>query len=236
MSFKIASRFREAAAIINTTPIEKFPLLLTRIVSKLHISQARLFSDEEEAQLCSLFALSAEQLRLVLDGCCYVFEQAAFTSTGPEPLYAVLLEAGFDEPHGKALGRLWAAEAPGYMARLKARTLGGPALVDTDYRLHLTMGESALTRQQEPSALFTFTVQGQGAGSSSSSSSGSSSSGSSSSGSGVGSSVGFDGAEGGGRAEGAEGLQKLSVDFTHAELYAFFGDLEKIQAQLDSLG
>lgn len=27
--------------------------------------------------------------------------QAAFSSTGPEPLYEILLNAGFDEPHAK---------------------------------------------------------------------------------------------------------------------------------------
>jgi hypothetical protein len=63
-------------------------------------------SDEEEAQLRSLFDLSEEALQLVLDGSCYTFEQAAFSSLGPEPLYATLLEAGFDEPHGKVIGRL----------------------------------------------------------------------------------------------------------------------------------
>ena len=235
--FKIASRFKAAALLINNTPIDKFPLLLTRIVSKLHIAHARLFSDEEEAQLCSLFALSDADLRLVLDGCCYVFEQAAYTSTGPEPLYALLLEAGFDEPHGKALGRMWAVEAPAFVARLKARTLGGPALVGTDYQLNLVVGGSALTRLQKPSALVELSIahppqdgQGGGAsGSSSSSSSGSSSSSSSSSGS------SSSGSGDGGLGPGV-GVERLLVEFTHAELYSFFGDLERIQAQLDALG
>lgn len=75
MSFKIASKFRAAAAEINKVPVEKFPLLLNRLVQRLHIRNAELFSAEEETQLKTLFSLSSEQLKLILDGCCYIFEQ-----------------------------------------------------------------------------------------------------------------------------------------------------------------
>jgi hypothetical protein len=38
---------------------------------------------------------------MVLDCICYTFEQAAFTSTGPEALYEILLNAGFEDSHAK---------------------------------------------------------------------------------------------------------------------------------------
>lgn len=60
-----------------------------------------MFTAAEEEKLQSLFGLNEPTLRLVLSSCCYIFEQAAFSSTGPEPLYDLLLEAGFDESHGK---------------------------------------------------------------------------------------------------------------------------------------
>ena len=69
-----------------------------------------------------------------------------------------MLEAGFDEPHGKALGRMWAAEAAAFVGKLKARPLGAPTLLDVDYHLNLMMGESSLTRLQEPTALFELTI------------------------------------------------------------------------------
>lgn len=37
MSFKIASKFQVAAQTINTIPVEKFPLILNRILQKLHL-------------------------------------------------------------------------------------------------------------------------------------------------------------------------------------------------------
>jgi hypothetical protein len=75
--------------------VEKFPLLLNRLVQRLHVRNAQLFSQEEQDQLkvrCygnglrtmskddlsalqGLFTLSGEQLKLILDGCCYIFEQ-----------------------------------------------------------------------------------------------------------------------------------------------------------------
>ena len=167
--FKIASRFREAAQQFNEVPVDQVPALV------------------KEALLSTSSSSSSSVLA---QASCYIFEQAAFTQTNPEALYAILLEAGFDEAHGKAIGRLWAAEAPAYLAKLKQKTLGGPTLVETDYHLNLVMGESTLTRLQEPTALFEFCIDDD---------------------------------------------KKVGVEFSHDELSKFFGDLERIQHQLDAL-
>ena len=181
--FKIASRFREAAQLFNILPVERIPSLVKRALSDT--------LEEPEPEV----GLTGVQVSILEQASCYIFEQAAFTQTNPEALYAILLEAGFDEAHGKVVGRLWAAEASSYIAKLKTRTLGGPTLVETDYHLNLIMGESTLTRLQEPTALFEFSI------SSSSTSE----------------------------------VKKVGVEFSHAELYSFFGDLERIQHQLDAL-
>ena len=49
----------------------------------------------------SLFSLTEDNLSLVLDGLCYIFEQAAFQNVGPEPLYEQIQEAGVDDAHAK---------------------------------------------------------------------------------------------------------------------------------------
>lgn len=51
-SFKIASKFRKVAEVVNMCiPNEKLPLLLNRVIQKLHLRNVRLFSEEEEEQL-----------------------------------------------------------------------------------------------------------------------------------------------------------------------------------------
>jgi hypothetical protein len=208
MSFAIASKFRKAAEVSNTIPIEKFPLLLTRVAKKLHLRNVRLFTEEEETQLCSLFSLTEEDLNLVLSACCYVFEQAAFTGTGPEQLYAILLDAGFQEAHGKAIGRLWAVEGAEYVNKLKARSLGGPQLVNTDYHLNLNVSANSLQRLQEPTALFELSVSDPSRVSRGSPA---------------------------GTVEAEVPVNKLGLEFSHAELFEFFNDLERVQQQLDKL-
>lgn len=190
-------------------PAERFAPFLTRIASSLGVASAppNPFSAEEQAQLASMFSATPAELELVMALSSYVFEQAAFTATAPEALYTLLLdEAGLDEAHAKALGRVWAQEAAGLVARLKQRTLGAPALVDVDYHLNLIMGESSLTRLQEPTALFEFTVA-------------------------AATSAAPESAGG----EKSSGNKKIGVEFSHPELYSFFSQLERIQSQLDNL-
>jgi hypothetical protein len=116
------------------------------------------------------------------------------------------------------LGRTWASEAGEYIANLKAvQTMGCPSsssLVHTDYHLNMILGQSALSKQQEPTALFEFTVKA-----------------------GAGDSAAAAGAQaaapGGAMASAAP--EKLCVEFSHEELFHFFGQLERMQQQLDAL-
>jgi len=123
--------FQTTIRVINQIAVDKFPVLVTRILQKLHLRTGRYFSEEEEELLKTLLPplLSAssstedstdaqsksinisttscsngsqtESLRLVLGCISYIYEQAAFTSTGPEPLYQLLLAAGMSDAHSK---------------------------------------------------------------------------------------------------------------------------------------
>lgn len=65
----LRSRLREATELINGVSVQKFPILLTRIISKLHLRNEHIFSEAEQEQLCGLFALSTSQLTTVLESC-----------------------------------------------------------------------------------------------------------------------------------------------------------------------
>mmetsp|Transcript_25423 Transcript_25423/g.27794 ORF Transcript_25423/g.27794 Transcript_25423/m.27794 type:complete len:209 (+) Transcript_25423:57-683(+) len=159
--FQTSSRFVQTAATINNIPSDKFPSLVERILKKLHLKNAKLFSNEEEEGLKELLGLSTQELKMVLDCICYTFEQAAFTSTGPEALYEILLNAGFEDGHAKIVGRTWAAEASDYVAKLKNQRLGFQSLTSVDYHLNMVVGQDDLTRQQEPVALFELGISAQ---------------------------------------------------------------------------
>ena len=91
------------------------------------------------------------------------------------------------------------------------------------------MGESSLSRLQEPCALFELSLA---ANSSSSSSSPTESSGAS-----VAAATAGSGAPGGRSGGGApsSGTEQVAVEFSHSELFDFFLKLEKMQEQLDAL-
>ena len=140
---------------------------------------------------------------------------AAFTSTGPEALYTILLDAGFSEAHAKVMGRLWAAEAGDYVAKLKSSGIGYTTLVDTNFHLNITMGQSTSSKLQEPKALFELTLNNGDKKRISNAESGS-------------------GSDNNDKGIGAEN-EKMCIEFNHEELYSFFDQLEQVQSQLDSL-
>jgi len=220
MSIQFASRFKLVADKLNDIAADKFGILLTRLFQKLHLKNERLFTKDEEVQLQSVFELSPEELSLVLDGLCYIFEQAAFQNVGPEPLYEQLQGAGVDDAHSKVpscdtracrahthivilyvfdqiIGRLWASERAEFIGKLKQRNIGAASLTGTDYHLNVMVGESNLTRLQEPTAIFEFTTTNP--------------------------------------SSGPTATEKTSIEFSHPELSSFFSQLERVQQQLDGL-
>ncbi len=158
MSLNLGARFREAASVVNAVEISKFPLLLTKLIQKLHQRSSQIFNQAEEEQLKLLFGFSDDQLRVVLDSSSYVFEQAAFNAVGPEPMYDALVAAEVDEAHAKVFGRIWATEAPGLIVRLKSRSLGAPTLLESQYRLHIDTQEDGKAKGHEASAVLELKV------------------------------------------------------------------------------
>mmetsp|Transcript_37490 Transcript_37490/g.64681 ORF Transcript_37490/g.64681 Transcript_37490/m.64681 type:complete len:214 (+) Transcript_37490:108-749(+) len=153
----VTARLKEATGLINGITVAKFPILVTRIIGKLHLRSESIFTDAEQEQLCSLFGLTTSQLSTVLESLSYILEQAAYHTIHPNQLKDLLMGADMDEEHAQAVATVWAEEATEFVGRLKEHTMSGPkALLDSQYRLHLMMGESNLTRLKDPSALFEF--------------------------------------------------------------------------------
>lgn len=56
------------------------------------------FTETEETQLKSLFSLDSDGLHNILEGCAYVFEQAAYHGAADAVLASQLTELGMGEP------------------------------------------------------------------------------------------------------------------------------------------
>lgn len=127
-------------------------------------------------------------------------------------LYAVL--------YLQVLGRTWATEAAEYIARLKStQTMGQPSsssLLHSDYHLNMILSQSALSKQQEPTAIFEFTLRAPDNTPPQPT-------------------VNSAAAESNGVISSAS-ADKLCMEFNHAELFSFFTQLERMQQQLDALG
>jgi COMM domain len=128
------------------------------------------------------------------------------------------MNAGCEECHAKALGRIWAIEGSGFIARLKeTRTLGPPSLIRSEFRLNLVMaqggyGEGLVGPQKlnEPTALVELTIDSDKVQSTFTSPT---------------------------RPQPRDDMDnKICMEMSHEELFSFFRQLEDIQQEhLDAL-
>ncbi|UYV75658.1 COMMD10 [Cordylochernes scorpioides] len=80
--FSNTPQLRQAVGLINNLDDDKFPLLLLRILQKLHL-KGESFTSEEESKLRSSLDLEPDQLVAVLNTLTYFLQQAAFHLAKP---------------------------------------------------------------------------------------------------------------------------------------------------------
>ena len=91
--------------MINQIALNKFPLILKRVVSKLGDGKGSAFFDaNEEAQLRSMLKLSPAELSGVPEFCACAFETAAYSAQHPDVAEKILVETmGMDVGRAKLL-------------------------------------------------------------------------------------------------------------------------------------
>jgi len=149
-------KFKEAVQAINSIPTDKIPLILQRIIRKLHLKNEKPFTEAEEQQLQSAFSLSESQVQSALDGIAFIFEQAAYFGLNPQVLTSQLEKVGIVTQKLSAFETVWKQEAKELVIKLRGKSLAPFQLETVNWRLHLQVGQSNLFRLKEPSAVFEF--------------------------------------------------------------------------------
>ena len=143
---------------------EGFPLqrVLQRVLACVG-TPAQGFSEAEEEQLAALLpapaagasaASPAASARVLLEGCAYLLETAAFHNLKTAALGQALLQCGLSEAQAVVFGGVWTAGSAAVVTRLRARPLGAPlVLLGSSHRVALGLGSSAGTDLRETSAV-----------------------------------------------------------------------------------
>lgn len=193
--FTETASFKKAVSLINALGDVKFPLLLRRIVEKLHLKDEKAFTDEEEGKLQSALKLSSDDVKLVLEFIGYIFSQASYHMAKPAVLSQQLTQLGLDEDKVVSVVEEWTANGKQVIEHLRRKPFSAKQLETINWRFGLQMAQSSRGKMKQPNAIFE---------------------------------LGF-------KDHQSKDNEKLLLEFNHEELYKFYNQLEKIQAQLDSL-
>eukprot|EP00698_Gefionella_okellyi_P022862 TRINITY_DN7658_c0_g1_i1.p2 TRINITY_DN7658_c0_g1~~TRINITY_DN7658_c0_g1_i1.p2 ORF type:complete len:200 (-),score=41.05 TRINITY_DN7658_c0_g1_i1:668-1267(-) len=156
--FADSKKFQAAVSLLNGLPQQRVPVLLTHIIKKLKAKVKRLFTDAEEEQLSSMLQLSSEDLAIVLLGCTYVFEEAAYNGITAEALASQLKSAGLSDTQAAGFHDVWSQQSAAYIERLRQHSIAPQALESLHWRLHLSVGQAGLANTKAPSALLQFNL------------------------------------------------------------------------------
>ncbi len=227
--FATTKRLADAVSLMNGLEARKFPLLLRRIVAKLH-ERGSGFTDAEQDKLAAMLSLAGAELATVLEACSYIFEKAVYEGAKSSKLQGSLQAVGLSEGCVAAFAAVWAEGAAAAKEKAKQKTIAGPRVLSSfAWRTNMHLAKSSTAKLKEQSAIFDFTTRPADAGAAGGAAAAAAAAAA------AGGEAGGSGVTAGG-SSAVDGTEQFAVELSHDELYQFFLDLERIQAQLDALG
>ncbi|XP_071166458.1 COMM domain-containing protein 10-like [Mytilus edulis] len=158
LMFTATPAIKRAVTLINNLGSSKFPLLLTRILQKLHLKDERTFSEEEEEKLQGSLELAGPELELVLQSLEFFLQQAAYHTAKPGVFSQQLKQIEVEEEKVQVIVEAWANSAKDVITKLRQRTIVPKQLESVNWRLNLQMAQSNKAKMKMPNAMFEFNV------------------------------------------------------------------------------
>ncbi|BFY97107.1 hypothetical protein BsWGS_00147 [Bradybaena similaris] len=157
--FAASASLKKAVALINELDINRFPLLLSKILQKLHIKEERTFSEEEEEKLQGAFHMSSSDLELVLQTLEFILQQAAYHTAKPAVLGDQLKQLDLHEDKVNKIVEAWTSGARDLVQKLRDRTVHPNQLEDVQWRLNLQVAQTTQSKMKLTNALFQFGIR-----------------------------------------------------------------------------
>ncbi|GFU30792.1 COMM domain-containing protein 10 [Nephila pilipes] len=150
--FVKSARIQKAVALINGLDSSKFPLLLTRILQKLHLKE-EIFTKEESAKLQISLSVDQEQLKLILQTLTFIFQQAAYHLAKPAVLTQQLQLLDINGEKISTIAQAWISNAKTVIDKLKKKTIAPKQLSNVNWELRLQSAQSSMSKLKNPIGL-----------------------------------------------------------------------------------
>lgn len=155
----MTSRLKDAITLMNSTPAKKFPLLLQRIIAKLHVSGSS-FTDAEQEKLAKIMSLSGTELSTVLEAVAYIFEKAVYEGAKPSKLQQSLSAVGLTDSCISAFTSVWTEHRLAAKEAAAKNTISGPRVLSSfAWRTNMHLSKSSTAKLKDQSAIFDFTTR-----------------------------------------------------------------------------
>ena len=147
--------------LANRLEAKRLTAILSRVLPRLPegpIAAVSAFTPDEKSKLCSVLEVSLEELDALLHYCVDVFRRAAYNLTKPAALRQQLVEDGLGEEQAQPFAEVWALQAKEVVDSLKSQSCAPSELVDVNWRLNLTLGQSTKSSMRAPNAVLELAV------------------------------------------------------------------------------
>ncbi|XP_067928826.1 COMM domain-containing protein 10-like isoform X2 [Watersipora subatra] len=121
--FTKTSSIAEAVALIQSISANKLPLILKRLVEKLHEPEEAAFTEEEISKLTNSLKISKNDVQLLLTTCTFFFSQAAFHNAKPGIFGRQLAAVGMDEDRVSIFQEIWTEQGKSVVSLLRKQSI-----------------------------------------------------------------------------------------------------------------
>ncbi len=153
-------QIKKAISLINNLDDSKFPLLIQRIVQKLHTTTENSFKPDELDKLEKTFDLTTEDCKLCIDILEFIYLQATYELIKANVLHEQLCQLNMSEEKAGFISQLWQENGKEVIEKIRqTKTISIRRLLGIKWRLNLNLASDFRTKQKFPMALFELNLE-----------------------------------------------------------------------------
>ncbi|XP_047996195.1 COMM domain-containing protein 10-like [Leguminivora glycinivorella] len=153
---KLSASFSKGIAVVNQLDTSKFEQFLRRIVTKLKVQDAEIFTEEEQQKLQKIFNVTDEQLLLAIKTLLYVFKRLLKFVFMPKNLKNDLETMGFLNDKAEIILKTWSVETKTMVNELDTETQKHLETLNFSWRVNAELSSDYHKKSKVPKAYLSF--------------------------------------------------------------------------------
>lgn len=154
-----SARLHKTSSVLNRLPAERIKLIVNCVVDRICERKKVILNDSEKENILSSIQVTWMELRKIIDGVVFIFENAAYDNSSCDALSESLSRIGLSQSLSQIFIDTWQVENKKIISSFVSKMISGPrSLIAFSWNSSMIIAQTDASKLKCSSTIFTFTT------------------------------------------------------------------------------